>query len=67
MAAGGDGVTALHDDGGLRTFLSGAVLSRWENERMQLISNTIPVNFVIYHHAFYSCMCPGTDVINVEK
>jgi len=37
LAAGGDGVTALHVDGGLRAVLSGAVLAaarlrRWENQ-----------------------------------
>ena len=38
MAAGGDGVTVVHVDGGLRAVLSGPVLAgaatRWENQRM---------------------------------
>ena len=38
MAAEGDGVTAVHVDGGLRAVLSGAVLGArlrwWENQRM---------------------------------
>ena len=54
VAAGGDRVTAVHADGGLRQRLSGAlrlpVLRRWENQRM-LSSLLLYLQYVYFARA----------------